>query len=150
MARVLLVDDDDQLRIAAARALRARGHTVEVVGNGAVALERLAVDPLPDVIILDLNMPIMDGFSFREAQTRDARLAWLPVVVASGGAPGGRSGCLEGTVMISKPVTGQALAEAIATAMSRAPVCRARANDCDGCLLAPQCDERRNDGSRPG
>jgi CheY-like chemotaxis protein len=97
---------------------------VEVAENGVVALERLEGEPLPDVIVLDLNMPVMDGFAFRNAQVRDARFVRIPVVVASGGAPAGRSGCLEGVVVTHKPTSIDALEDAITAAMSGALVPR--------------------------
>jgi CheY-like chemotaxis protein len=134
MAHVLLVDDDQAIRAAASRVLRSRGHLVEVAEHGVAALERLGRDPLPDVIVLDLSMPVMDGFAFRAAQVRDARLAKIPVVLSSGGAPAGRSGCLEGIVVTHKPVRADVLDDAIRTAISTVSVC-SQGRTCAGCHL---------------
>jgi CheY-like chemotaxis protein len=138
MAHVLLIDDDSAVRAAASRVLRSRGHVVEVAENGAVALERLAIGSLPDVIVLDLNMPVMDGFAFRNVQVRDARLVKIPVVVASGGAPAGRTGCLEGVLVTHKPTSIDALDAAIATAMSGVLVCGRAGKTCSECLVPRQ------------
>jgi CheY-like chemotaxis protein len=55
---------------------------VSVAANGRLALEALAhAEPLPCVILLDLMMPVMNGFEFREAQLADPRIAAVPVVL---------------------------------------------------------------------
>ena len=60
MTRILVVDDEPQIRLAVERSLLARGYEVQVAGDGAEALD-LAAAGLPDLVILDLNMPVMDG-----------------------------------------------------------------------------------------
>ncbi|MFO0581640.1 MAG: response regulator [Anaeromyxobacter sp.] len=87
-ARVLLVEDDPDIRESLSEALRYEGYEVELAWHGREALARLARDPLPDVILLDLMMPVMNGWEFREAQLEDAALADIPVVVISAQAPG--------------------------------------------------------------
>ena len=62
--RVLLVEDDDSVRKTMQQALERDGWTVGEAVNGKVALEYLASNPQPDVIVLDLMMPEMDGFEF--------------------------------------------------------------------------------------
>lgn len=81
---VLLVDDDHDVRESMADALQDAGFRVQEAPDGAAALVILREgSPLPDVIVLDLMMPVMDGWQFREAQSRDARLAQVPVIVVS-------------------------------------------------------------------
>jgi CheY-like chemotaxis protein len=63
--------------------LAMRGYTVESCANGADALDYLRNAPLPQIILLDLQMPIMDGYEFRAVQSRDATLAAIPVVLIS-------------------------------------------------------------------
>src|SRR5689334_18393712 len=63
--QVLLVEDDDHVRTALARFVRREGYSVEAVPDGASALGLLAVKQ-PQVIILDLIMPVMDGYEFME------------------------------------------------------------------------------------
>ena len=62
--------------------LEEEGYQVATAAHGGEALDLLGVDDLPDVILLDLRMPVMDGWTFRDAQRRDSRLASIPVVVS--------------------------------------------------------------------
>jgi CheY-like chemotaxis protein len=83
---LLLVDDDEGIQDALAEFLRAEGYWVEVAANGAEALRRLRdASRLPTAILLDLMMPVMDGFQFRAAQLSDARWAQIPVLVLTAG-----------------------------------------------------------------
>jgi CheY-like chemotaxis protein len=63
MARVLVVDDDENIREFVSLALLGEGHEVESAQNGAIALE-MAHERDPDVILLDMRMPVMDGWQF--------------------------------------------------------------------------------------
>ena len=85
LGRILLVEDDLAIRDALAEVLEALGYSVRCAGNGAEALEILAAaaEELPTLIVLDLMMPVMDGFAFREAARRVPRLADIPVMVVS-------------------------------------------------------------------
>jgi CheY-like chemotaxis protein len=82
-ARILVVDDDTALRDALAEVLRENGFEVACASDGSEALDRLEDAPPPHVILLDLSMPVMDGWSFRAAQRRDPRLASIPTIVLS-------------------------------------------------------------------
>lgn len=77
---VLLVDDDLDIRDAVADILLERGYSVATAANGAEALDLLG-RVLPRVILLDLNMPVMSGAEFREAQRCDSALSRIPTVV---------------------------------------------------------------------
>ena len=81
-SRVLVVDDDATLRDTLEQALLAEGYDVEAASNG---LEALSVLPSwqPDLIILDLMMPIMDGWRFRDEQRRTAS-ANVPLLILTG------------------------------------------------------------------
>jgi CheY-like chemotaxis protein len=81
--RVLLVEDDRAIRETIAELLEAEGYGVRCAGNGAEALALLASEAPPQVIVLDLMMPVMDGWEFREALKRDPHLARIPVIVLS-------------------------------------------------------------------
>ncbi|MFO0738695.1 MAG: response regulator [Labilithrix sp.] len=81
-ARVLLVEDDEPTRTLMRRTLEADVNTVFEAENGQVALDRLA-EADPDIIVLDLMMPVMDGFTFLEHFRRDPRFGRVPVVVAT-------------------------------------------------------------------
>jgi PAS domain S-box-containing protein len=81
-ARVLVVEDDEPTRELIRRTLEHRGNFVAEADNGQVALDRLDA-ARPDVIVLDLMMPVMDGFGFLHALRADPRYAALPVIVAT-------------------------------------------------------------------
>ena len=80
MAKILIVDDCENSRESLAVIVRDRGHTVTCVPNGREALTQVLTD-LPDVILLDLLMPEMDGPSFLEVVRSYLRIQSLPVVV---------------------------------------------------------------------
>jgi len=83
MAKILLVEDSADARETLAVVLRAGGHTVSGVPNGREALAAVLAD-LPDVVLLDLLMPEMDGPSFLEVVRSYLRIQSLPVVVLTG------------------------------------------------------------------
>ncbi len=78
--RVLVVDDEPQVRATIREALSLEGYDVSEASNGAEALALLPT-LLPEVIVLDLWMPVMDGWAFRRAQS--ASHADIPVIVMS-------------------------------------------------------------------
>ena len=82
---ILLVDDDPDSRMLVAEALVEKGYRVQQAENGRHALELLAggTSPPPDMILLDLMMPVMDGWQFLAARSLDPRLASIPVLVLS-------------------------------------------------------------------
>jgi CheY-like chemotaxis protein len=80
---VLIVDDDEALREVLAEALEDEGLTVSRSAHGLDAMNKLRSGLRPDVILLDLMMPVMDGWAFRDEQSRDPSLASIPVVVVT-------------------------------------------------------------------
>jgi CheY-like chemotaxis protein len=84
---VLIVEDDDFARRTLSIILEAEGHATAAVANGREALAYLQRLPLPGLIVLDLMMPVMDGWEFCRRRARDAQLAAIPVVVISGTNP---------------------------------------------------------------
>jgi len=79
---VMVVDDEKDLRDGVCELLAARGHDVVGAEDGRAALELLrSANRPPDVILLDLMMPGMNGWQFREEQRKDPQLAAIPVVV---------------------------------------------------------------------
>jgi CheY-like chemotaxis protein len=81
----MIVDDDGDIREAIAEALTDQEYGVLEAANGEEALARLrdASDARPCVILLDIMMPVMDGWQFRDAQLDDPALRDIPVVVLS-------------------------------------------------------------------
>jgi CheY-like chemotaxis protein len=78
---ILVVDDDADLRETLGELLHEEGYDARLCENGRVALEQLRQGPRPQLILLDLMMPEMNGWQFREAQLEDAGLRDIPVVV---------------------------------------------------------------------
>ena len=83
LLRILLVEDDDDIRRDLGDFLRDEGYDVEVASNGQEALELLKHEKLPRLILLDLMMPIKDGFQFRLEQEADPRFSKIPVIIMS-------------------------------------------------------------------
>jgi len=81
---VLIVDDDEFIRQTLVEILEDRGYTVATAKHGGEALEVLG-SVRPDVILLDVNMPVMSGTQFRAAQRLDPSLAIIPTVVMTAG-----------------------------------------------------------------
>jgi CheY-like chemotaxis protein len=80
---VLLVDDDSDARITVSEYLRDAGLQVRAVQNGEEAL-RAVEEEAPDAVILDLRMPVMDGFTFLDRLRETPYNSGLPVVVLTG------------------------------------------------------------------
>lgn len=83
MSSILIVDDDPHTSATLAKLLRTRGHTTRVEANGAAGL-LAAHEDLPQLIVMDLMMPILDGRETIAALRRDERTAQIPVIVVSG------------------------------------------------------------------
>ena len=81
--RILVVEDDDELRSALSDSLMVEGYDVSTASNGLEALNSLKHGPTPLLILLDLMMPVMNGWQFRNAQKEDPTLAKIPVIVLS-------------------------------------------------------------------
>jgi len=84
LKRILLVEDDADIQEAMYELLVEEGYEVRAANNGAEALEQLADGAFrPELILLDLMMPVMDGHAFRDAQLENPRYRDIPVVVIS-------------------------------------------------------------------
>jgi len=82
MARVLVIDDDEEHRVLVREVLTRAGHRVEEAGDGAAGL-RLFAAARPDVVVTDINMPGMDGHGVIAAlRVTDER---IPIIAVSGG-----------------------------------------------------------------
>jgi CheY-like chemotaxis protein len=85
-AKILIVEDDRDIRKNLKRLLEMEGYGVDVAENGQIALDLLQASlELPSLILLDLMMPVMDGFQFRELQQKSARLVLIPVIIMTAG-----------------------------------------------------------------
>jgi CheY-like chemotaxis protein len=82
--KILIVEDDEAIMLSLIELLKISGFDVSYAYNGQEALELLrSSESLPSLILLDLFMPVMDGFQFREEQIKDPKLKEIPVVVMS-------------------------------------------------------------------
>ncbi len=81
--RILIVDDSELVRAVLMKVLEAAGYRADEAVNGHEALTALRHNPLPDVILLDIEMPNMNGVAFRLHQLRQPRMAGVPVIVHS-------------------------------------------------------------------
>jgi signal transduction histidine kinase len=86
MARVLVVDDQKVSRATVAAILNAAGHTVESASSGPEGIERAQAE-CPDVIVLDVQMPGMDGFEVVERLKQDPSTAPIPILLLTAQAP---------------------------------------------------------------
>jgi CheY-like chemotaxis protein len=81
--RILLIDDDvdDQLYFRDAVNEINPSITCEIANNGKEALQQIEIPPLPDIIFLDLNMPVMNGFECLSSLKKKGRYQDIPVVI---------------------------------------------------------------------
>src|SRR5215203_2329913 len=103
LSTVFVVEDDVDTRDMLGRFLELEGFQVEVAANGKQALDRLTSGVHPCVILLDLMMPVMDGWQFRRQQVLDRQLADIPVIVVSAAGKERMAG-IEADGYLSKPV----------------------------------------------
>jgi CheY-like chemotaxis protein len=94
------------------RFLELEGFQVELASNGQQALDRLTAGMHPCVILLDLMMPVMDGWQFRREQVRDRELADIPVIVVSA-AGRERIAEIDADAYLTKPVDLEQLLERV-------------------------------------
>ena len=108
MAKILIVDDDADLRTLFGLGFLRRGHSIMVAGDGAAALECI-VTHAPDLIITDITMPVMDGLELLRRLRADGPPT-LPVVVVSAHAEQ-RAAAIAADAFLVKPVALRQLVE---------------------------------------
>ena len=107
---VLLVEDEELIRGAMRMVLEWEGYRVTCAGNGREALRLLRSGERPSLILLDLMLPVLDGWRFRREQKRDPNLAPIPVVVVSGS---GLASAVQAEGRLQKPFQPEQLLDAI-------------------------------------
>lgn len=124
MAKILIVDDDADFRDSMAVLLQSAGHTVSGVPNGREALASVLLD-MPDVVLLDLLMPDMDGPSFLEVVRSYLRIQSLPAVIVTGLAESpmiDRARALKvNSILVKGKATGADICKALEDAVARYP-----------------------------
>jgi two-component system response regulator MprA len=108
---ILVVEDNPDLAEAVCELLTSYGYRALRAEDGIAALEKLNTEDLPDLILLDLMLPRLDGWGFREAQLADKRLKDIPVVVLS--AVGEIAEPIKADYLLRKPVTPETLLSSI-------------------------------------
>jgi len=106
MARkILIVDDDVDIRELLAELLETHGFDVATAANGreAIDLVRRMTDP-PSVILLDLMMPVMDGYGFLEERKKDDTLASIPVAIITAGHGVDSNQLSSAAAIVKKPI----------------------------------------------
>ena len=103
MATILVVEDNDDVREMMSITLQLEGHQVVTAANGRQALDALHNGAHPCMILLDLMMPVMNGWQFQEEVAKDPALRDIPVVVVSAAA-GERMKQTRAAAIIPKPI----------------------------------------------
>jgi CheY-like chemotaxis protein len=111
VGQVLVVEDDAETLASISELLRLEGYTVVEARNGQEALERLKQPPPPAVIILDLLMPVMDGWEFLRRKKQLPELARIPVVVMTAV---GSTAAVGAELILHKPVEPKHLLRTVA------------------------------------
>ena len=112
---VLIVDDDDDIRDDLAHLLERHGYRTATAGNGAAALDYLTTAARPCVVLLDLMMPIMDGWALRKEMSKHSALAEIPIILLTGAGDLARDVAALGAVAsVTKPFRLTTLLDTIA------------------------------------
>jgi len=115
VASVLVVEDDEDVRDAIRFALMDEGYDVACAADGIEALDYLRRAPRPELILLDMMMPRMDGAEFRAAQVEDPAIATIPVVLVTADARAlQRMKSMEARAYLKKPVSLDQLLDVVA------------------------------------
>src|SRR4051794_36644588 len=103
-SRLLVVEDDAAITSLLSDVLTDAGYSVSIAGSGAAALEEMRKH-LPDLVLLDLMLPDMNGWSFLRERERERDLASVPVLVISAAGPGGTAEAqqLGAPIFLAKP-----------------------------------------------
>jgi len=102
---VLIVDDDADVREALEELLVERGFAVITASNGAEALKLLrSMSAPPSIILLDLMMPVLDGYGFLAEQRRDPQLSGIPVAIITAGHAVDHARLGQSRPILSKPI----------------------------------------------
>ena len=113
--KILVVEDDESIRESTKDLLELEGYTVECARNGEEGIQALRRGGvLPDLILLDLMMPVKDGFQFRLEQVEDPTLRHIPVVILTAdGHVEEKKQRMGATAYIKKPADIDAIIEVV-------------------------------------
>ncbi len=103
--RILVVEDDTSIRELLVELLESEGYEVSSAVNGLEGIRHLQNNPKPDLILVDLMMPVMDGYTFRTEQLKNDLWSTIPTVVMSAEANAKeKMKSFNITAFLSKPV----------------------------------------------
>lgn len=105
---ILVVEDDRGIRLNLQELLEEEGYRVTTAENGREALSRLRSEVVPDLILLDLRMPVMDGWEFRTEQKNDPALASIPVLAVSADGSA-QAAAIDAHAYLRKPLSAEVL-----------------------------------------
>ena len=111
-ARILLVEDDSGIRESVAECLEIEGYEVAALSNGPDVLEWLSRE-IPDVLLVDLVMPVMNGGELLERVRADPRLASVPAVLMTAAIPTAQSPVPKADALLPKPFELDALLDVV-------------------------------------
>lgn len=112
--RILIVEDDNSIRELLVELLQSEGYEVGSAINGLEGINYLQNNSAPDLILIDLMMPIMDGYTFRTEQLKNAKWSKIPIVVMSAEANAKEKLKNFGiTAFLSKPVELETILKAV-------------------------------------
>ncbi|AKT42254.1 chemotaxis protein CheY [Chondromyces crocatus] len=110
---ILVVDDDQDIRDTLTELLVDEGYDVLNAAHGGEALATLRSQTRPNLILLDLMMPVMDGWQFRAEQSKDPEFADIPVVVVSATGKDDKVAKLGAVQLLKKPIRLEELLDAV-------------------------------------
>lgn len=116
--RILIVEDDADLRATLAEAMRDTGAEILVASDGLEALDRLRSGPAPAVVLLDLRLPQLDGQELLRELRADARFEHLPVITMTAGSS--RAEDAEVVAQLRKPLDLEGLLEIVGSLLDAA------------------------------
>ena len=99
---VVLIEDDPDIREAITNALQWEGYEVFEAANGSIGMEVLRKSGNTCLVLLDLMMPVMDGWEFLAAKQADPAIAGVPVIIMS--AVASENSCVGAAVILKKPI----------------------------------------------
>lgn len=116
MARILVVDDEPNMRFLLRLAFEVEGHTVEEAPDGQAAIEQVESGLLPDLVATDFMMPRMNGGELIARLRRDPATARIPIILVSA-SPGSERRATSADAFFRKPFDPEALSQCATTLM---------------------------------
>ena len=118
-ALLLVVDDDEPTREALQEILEREGHRVVTASNGAEAIERMRQTPRPDLVILDLMMPVMDGWDLAALLRAEPAFSDAPMIIVTAFGEKALQSAPVAAAYLSKPLRAERVIQEVARALER-------------------------------